>query len=221
MMKRITGVSVIGGLICGGTAFAQSVAPFVAPFGPLHSPGDFDGSPVLTVYGSQKVDTMVNFAASVTLTPSYGTPAGSTETYTVKWNHVALTLESASGLLGTEPTVLDMGPISRTFTITLPPVRPPGSYGSYNFTFSVSRPFHVDYNLAGDPLVTDNFVVTLAEISNPQYSGGKTQSGSSTVTIGGKITAVNATNPPIPEPSEYALFSGLGLLGFAIWRRRS
>ena len=220
MMKRITGVSVIGGLLCGGTAFAQSIAPFATTFGPLHNAGDFDGSPVLTVFGSQRIDTIVNFGAAVTVTPSYGTPAGSTETYTVKWNHVILTLQSASGSLSTEPAILDLGTISKTFEVTLPAVRPPGSYASYTFNFSVNKVFRIDYNLAGAPLNTDNFIVTVDTISNPQFSGGKTQSGSSTVTIGGKITAVNASAPPIPEPAEYAALSGLGLLGFAFLRRR-
>lgn len=220
MMKRIAGVSVIGGFLGGGVSLAQSLAPFATTFGPLTSPGDFDATPILTVFGSQRLDTRVNFSAKVTLTPSYGTPAGATETYTVQWNNVALSLSSASGSLSAEPTPLNLGTISHSFTITLPSVRPPGSYGSYTFNFSVSKLFHTDYNLAGAPITTDNFMVVFESLSAPIYSGGKTESGSSTVTIGGKLTAVNASNPPIPEPSEYAALSGWGLLGFALLRRR-
>ncbi len=199
-----------------GPALAQSLAVF----GPLNNAGDVDNSPVLTTINKSGVIAHVDFTATVTLTPSYGSPLGATENYTATWNDVTLNLAALNGSFGSSSsTTMELGPISQSFSITLPGTRPPGSFSSYSYQFTVSQDFHLSYTAPIAPTTSDSFSVTLQSISNPIFSGGKTESGSADVAISGTLKA-GRTLAPIPEPSTYSAIAAFGLLGFAFIRRR-
>lgn len=211
----------LGGILGSWSASAQSFTPF----GPLSSAGDSDTSPVLPIDGQSAIKTHVDLAGTVNFTPSYGTPAGATETYTVTWRNVTLNLISASGgLLPSEPVTLDLGTISKSFTVTLPATKPPSSYPTYNFNFSVSQNFSTDYVapiLPGD----DNFAVTLNTIGVPTFIGGKTPDNwSASLVISGTLgvdapTGIGPGGPMVPEPASYAAAVGTVLMGFGLVRR--
>lgn len=216
MRKRLTGAALIGSLMAVRPAFAQSLAVF----GPLSSPGDYDNSPVLTTINRSGLTARVDFTATITLTPGYGSPLGSTENYTATWNDVKLNLTALNGSFGSSSsTLLDLGPISQTFSITIPDKRPPGSFASYTYQFTASQNFHLTYTAPDAPTETDNFSVTLVSVSNPTFSGGKTESGSADVAVSGNLKTAKHVSP-IPEPSAYATLVAFGLIGYSIYRRR-
>ncbi|MEW6158742.1 MAG: autotransporter-associated beta strand repeat-containing protein [Verrucomicrobiota bacterium] len=73
------------------------------------------------------------------------------------------------------------------------------------YTWPIATATSISGSLSGITLDTSSF-------SNPLGGGtfGLTQAG----------TTLNVTFTPVPEPEEYALAFGIGLIGFAIWRRR-
>lgn len=216
MRKRLTGAALIGGLMAVRPAFAQSLAVF----GPLNSPGDYDSSPVLTTIHRSGLTASVDFTATITLTPGYGSPLGATENYTATWNDVKLNLTSLSGSFGgATSTILDLGPIPQTFSITIPDKKPPGSFASYTYQFTASQNFHLTYTAPDAPTQTDNFSVSLLSVSNPTFSGGKTESGSADVAVSGTLKTGKPVSP-IPEPTAYASMVALGLMGYSVYRRR-
>ena len=152
MTKRLSGAALLGGLLGGGAAYAQSLAIF----GPLNSPGDVDSSPVLTTINRSGITAHVDFTATVTITPGYGSPLGATENYTATWNDLTLNLAALNGsFAGNSSTTLDLGPISQTFAVTLPSIKPPGSFASYTYQFTVSQNFHLTYTAPTAPMTTD------------------------------------------------------------------
>jgi hypothetical protein len=167
MKMKTTGALLVGGL----AAIAGASAASLMPFGPLQAVTDFTTGPLDTPSGLASVTPQVSFSANATVTPDLGSPAGATESYSVTWNSVRLTLGSSSGgLQPAKPVTLDLGTIARTVTVTLPGTEPPGGYAPIDFQVTYSQDFTTGYVPPGS---TDGFAVTLSVLSSPIFVGGK------------------------------------------------
>lgn len=111
-------------------------------------------------------------------------------------------------------------------------VLPNGSSGMFNFSGSVSLASSTSYWVTIDANDAHIYVsyqngtsggagpwLTTADYDSAEYSGGTWYSVGN---LGDPIgMTISASASPIPEPSTYATFAGLGALGLALWRRRS
>lgn len=188
-------------------------AQLAVPFGELYSPSD---SQVVTLASlplqpmPMRMEAIFGFAAGQLNVPLGSTPEGDT-TFELIWNSVKITVTPATGTTIPSPATFEYGPISLKFDVTIP------AAGGGVFSLSpdpseVSLP--TKYFTLGKPSATapwsESVTVSLVMSSAPTLGGGKAGSASGDAYVKGTL---------VPEPSTYALLAGLGLVGFAAWRR--
>lgn len=197
------------------TALCGTVAATAQSFGPLSNAGDSTGSPVTVSVPTDPfaIAVIATFGISGSLTPSLGTPAGPT-TYTIVFNTVTLSVKATDPVMSPNPAIFAYGPVSFTVPVNVIAGGSPITIAPQTISLPTQW-FSVDSNLdlIDGPYATpynEKFTVTLAARSAPIEGGGKGVDFSITPAINGAL---------VPEPSTYALLAGLGLIGFAGWRR--
>lgn len=163
-----------------------------------------------------KLLVTLDFNVTGTLTPNVGSPTGS-QSYGIKYNSVVLRFTSLNGNItggipsgGNSYIDKEVGPVTIPVTVNVVTPGQPISIPANSKTEIA----YVDLNpsLAGN---NATFTVTwLSASSAPVEAGGKGVSFSATLHMNGFVDPA-----PVPEPGEYALLVGLGLLGFVGYRR--
>lgn len=208
-----TSVPLLASVLCGAVSASAQL------FGPLSNPGDFS-SPVTVSVPTDPfaIAVLATFGISGSVIPNTGTPAGPV-TYTVQFSTVTLEITSADPIIESPhppggPVVLNYGPVTFSVTVTVPPGG--GPFTPIPITpQTITLPtqwFSVDSTLDGGYSLpySEDFTVTLSARSAPIEAGGKGVSFNITPEINGAL---------VPEPGTYALIAGLGLIGFAGYRR--
>ncbi len=202
------------GFLCGTVGASAQLA-----FGPLSNVGDSNLGSLSIPTDPYAIAVLATFGISGTLTPATGTAAGPT-TYTVVFNTVTLSITAADPIVvpprssPISPNPFNYGPVSFNVTVTVPPGGGPFSpipivpqtVSLPTQSFSVNSTLDGGYSLPYD----EDFTVTLAARSAPVEGGGKGVTFNITPEINGTL---------VPEPGTYALIAGLGLIGFAGYRR--
>lgn len=129
------------------------------------------------------------------------------------------------GILGTQPNVLQttgsltgLGVTDLSLTVT-GAASGNGAFAFGDFqglVFQATAPLDINANLVGQAALNDlNFFNADASPNAPRGTAIFTLT-----TAGGAGDAMTlASFAPVPEPSEYAMLAGLGLVGFGAWRK--
>jgi hypothetical protein len=192
--------------MAGVTAAVGQTTTFGTYTSPAATPDTFS---VLIPAGSGSVDFSATFNANVTFTPVVNNPVAGTETFTITYSAVTLTLSSLNGYLATDPLTLSLGPISRNVSVSYPYSQATfnlaAAYGSTSGLF--------DTVFTSD--TTDTMIVTWAFLGGPTVSGGKGATiNADSETLDGQFTFVGA----VPETAEFAAPAILILSGLIAWR---
>jgi hypothetical protein len=155
-------------------------------------------------------------AQSITYQLDYtsGGSAAATGFITIDW-----------GTLGTQPNVFQpFGPLTGfgVTDLSLTVTGAGSGNGAFAFgdfqglVFEASAPININANLVGQAALNDfNFFNADASPNAPRGTAILTLT-----TAGGAGDAMTLTSfAPVPEPSEYAMMAGLGLVGFGAWRK--
>ncbi|MBX3731536.1 MAG: hypothetical protein KF791_02960 [Verrucomicrobiae bacterium] len=161
------------------------------------------------------VEFSATFSASGTFRAADGTPNSSSESYTVSYALVQVTLSSANGILTPDPVTLSFNDVSVVVDLVTPATGSPSEWPDFNFSMTpVTKSLSVPYAGAGS---LEDFTVEWTFLSALSVTGGKgVASFVSNPSLEGSLNAV-------PEPAEVALVAGAGLLmlaGVRAWRRR-
>lgn len=127
-----------------------------------------------------------------------------------------------------DPAYISLGEVQYTVTLTMPSGTQGDPYPAIAFPPPVPSPVTVlktaTFSLdTTHSLSTDDFSMEWYATGDPDFVGLE---AGSLIVDGGKGVATSSINDSlggtisvVPEASQYALLAGLGLVGFAVWRR--